>query len=65
MRGDKCLWSHGPDLFVVDDNALEKMVRGTSISSVPSNLYDNYGGGINNPPPPGVDKLVTGRMSEG
>lgn len=27
MRGDMCLFDHGPDPVVVDDSALEKMVK--------------------------------------
>lgn len=54
MRGDKCPYDHGLDPVVVEDSALEKIVRGGG------------GGGYTayNPPPPGMEKSYIG-TSEG
>ncbi|KAL4002805.1 Nup53/35/40-type RNA recognition motif family protein [Acanthocheilonema viteae] len=77
MKGDQCIYDHGPDPVVVDDIALEKMVTNgakpaiTQIAtnfSVPPPGYTPL-----NPPPPGVDSVyatnsgavVSGTLSEG
>uniref|UniRef100_A0A0R3RPB9 C3H1-type domain-containing protein n=1 Tax=Elaeophora elaphi TaxID=1147741 RepID=A0A0R3RPB9_9BILA len=77
MKGDQCIYDHGPDPVVVDDIALEKMVTNgakpavTQIAtnfSVPPPGYTPL-----NPPPPGVDNVyatnsnavVSGTLSEG
>ncbi|VDM96308.1 unnamed protein product [Thelazia callipaeda] len=61
MKGDQCIYDHGPDPVVVDDIALEKMVTNgakppvTQIAtnfSVPPPGYTPL-----NPPPPGVDSV--------
>ncbi|EJW82138.1 hypothetical protein WUBG_06953 [Wuchereria bancrofti] len=61
MKGDQCIYDHGPDPVVVDDIALEKMVTNgakpavTQIAtnfSVPPPGYTPL-----NPPPPGVDNV--------
>ncbi|EFO25866.1 cutaneous T-cell lymphoma tumor antigen se70-2 [Loa loa] len=77
MKGDQCIYDHGPDPVVVDDIALEKMVTNgakpavTQIAtnfSVPPPGYTPL-----NPPPPGVDNVyatnssavVSAALSEG
>lgn len=77
MKGDQCIYDHGPDPVVVDDIALEKMVTNgakpavTQIAtnfSVPPPGYTPL-----NPPPPGVDSVyatnsgavVSAALSEG
>lgn len=48
MRGDTCPYDHGPDPVVVEDDALEKVVR--SVFDRQTNTF--YGA---NPPPPGME----------
>jgi hypothetical protein len=64
MRGDACPHDHGPDPVVVEDSALEKMVRsGAGTVFDPTSAY-----GVN-PPPPGMESTASsiplGTMTEG
>uniref|UniRef100_A0A1I8BIS4 C3H1-type domain-containing protein n=1 Tax=Meloidogyne hapla TaxID=6305 RepID=A0A1I8BIS4_MELHA len=67
MRGDGCPYDHGPDPVVVDDTALEKIVRASGSVFDTSSAY-----GVN-PPPPGLESSGTsgkplngsGSISEG
>lgn len=62
MKGDQCIYDHGPDPVVVDDIALEKMVgSGKGATNVPQ-ITHNFsipppGYTPLNPPPPGVDNV--------
>ncbi|KAF7634074.1 hypothetical protein Mgra_00006492 [Meloidogyne graminicola] len=67
MRGDGCPYDHGPDPVVVDDTALEKIVRASG------SVFDTSSAYCVNPPPPGLEtssssgKTLTGggTISEG
>lgn len=67
MRGDSCPYDHGPDPVVVEDSALEKMVRSGGTVFDPTSAY-----GVN-PPPPGMESTTgsgkqlsnTGTVTEG
>ena len=54
MRGDSCPYDHGPDPVVVEDSALEKMVRSGGAVLDSTNAY-----GVN-PPPPGMESTAGG-----
>ncbi|VDN38065.1 unnamed protein product [Gongylonema pulchrum] len=61
MKGDQCMFDHGPDPVVVDDIALEKMVTNGAKPAV-THLTPNFsvpppGYTPLNPPPPGVDSV--------
>lgn len=63
MRGDKCVYDHGPDPVVIENSALEKIVSRsvTSTANTVSSIYNPI-----NPPPPGVEKSsFGGAVSEG
>ncbi|VDK74492.1 unnamed protein product [Litomosoides sigmodontis] len=77
MKGDQCIYDHGPDPVVVDDIALEKMVTNGAKPAV-AQIATNFsvpppGYTPLNPPPPGVDNVyatnsgvvVSGAISEG
>ncbi|VDK67180.1 unnamed protein product [Onchocerca ochengi] len=77
MKGDQCIYDHGPDPVVVDDIALEKMVTNGAKSAV-TQIATNFsvpppGYTPLNPPPPGVDNVyatnsgavVSAALSEG
>lgn len=77
MKGDQCIYDHGPDPVVVDDIALEKMVTNGAKPAV-AQIATNFsvpppGYTPLNPPPPGVDNVyatnsgvvVSGTISEG
>ncbi|KAF7633957.1 hypothetical protein Mgra_00006696 [Meloidogyne graminicola] len=49
MRGDGCPYDHGPDPVVVDDTALEKIVRASG------SVFDTGSAYCVNPPPPGLE----------
>lgn len=53
MRGDKCVYDHGPDPVVIENSALEKIVSRATTTTT-SNIYSP------NPPPPGVDRVYGG-----
>ncbi|KAK6740636.1 hypothetical protein RB195_008852 [Necator americanus] len=57
MRGDMCLFDHGPDPVVVDDSALEKMVKIPDKTSPHNFSIPPPGYHAPNPPPPGVDPI--------
>ncbi|EYB86503.1 hypothetical protein Y032_0277g1102 [Ancylostoma ceylanicum] len=57
MRGDMCLFDHGPDPVVVDDSALEKMVKIPEKPSSHNFSIPPPGYHPPNPPPPGVDPI--------
>ncbi|KHN74370.1 RNA-binding protein 26 [Toxocara canis] len=65
MKGDQCIYDHGPDPVVVDDIALEKMVtNGSKAPPAPpvAQMAPNFsvpppGYTPLNPPPPGVDNV--------
>lgn len=64
MKGDQCVYDHGPDPVVVDDIALEKMVSngGKAATAVVPAIAPNFsvpppGYTPLNPPPPGVDNV--------
>ena len=59
MRGDKCHYDHGPDPVVVDDSALEKIVRTSALSNA-TTMFSIYNSSLTNPPPPGVESKLTG-----
>lgn len=62
MRGDKCVYDHGPDPVVIENSALEKIVsrNATNTTTTASSLYNPV-----NPPPPGVEKNSFGGVAEG
>uniref|UniRef100_A0A915CCT3 RRM domain-containing protein n=4 Tax=Parascaris TaxID=6254 RepID=A0A915CCT3_PARUN len=64
MKGDQCIYDHGPDPVVVDDIALEKMVTngGKAPAAPVAQIAPNFsvpppGYTPLNPPPPGVDNV--------
>lgn len=68
MKGDQCIYDHGPDPVVVDDIALEKMVtNGAAVANV-AQIAPNFavpppGYTPLNPPPPGVDNVYSTNSS--
>ncbi len=66
MRGDRCIYDHGPDPVVVDDTALDMMVnRGMTAPPLP-NCYAPRPPAAYvalNPPPPGVDGIYIPQQS--
>lgn len=66
MKGDLCIFDHGPDPVVVDDIALEKMVTNgaKTVTASVAPLAANFsipppGYTPLNPPPPGVDGVYS------
>ncbi|KAJ1374461.1 hypothetical protein KIN20_037150 [Parelaphostrongylus tenuis] len=57
MQGDHCVFDHGPDPVVVDDSALEKMVKIPEKPASHNFTIPPPGYHTTNPPPPGVDPL--------
>ncbi|KHJ89308.1 hypothetical protein OESDEN_10871 [Oesophagostomum dentatum] len=57
MRGDMCQFDHGPDPVVVDDSALEKMVKIPEKPSSHNFSIPPPGYHPPNPPPPGVEPI--------
>ncbi|KAE9418111.1 hypothetical protein Angca_002529, partial [Angiostrongylus cantonensis] len=57
MQGDHCVFDHGPDPVVVDDSALEKMVKIPEKPTSHNFTIPPPGYHPPNPPPPGVDPL--------
>lgn len=53
MRGDKCVYDHGPDPVVIENSALEKIVNRNVTTTAPT-MYSP------NPLPPGVDRVYSG-----
>ncbi|PIO73217.1 hypothetical protein TELCIR_04821 [Teladorsagia circumcincta] len=59
-RGDHCVFDHGPDPVVVDDSALEKMVKIPEKPASHNFTIPPPGYHPPNPPPPGVEPIFTG-----
>ncbi|VDM56181.1 unnamed protein product [Angiostrongylus costaricensis] len=57
MQGDHCVFDHGPDPVVVDDSALEKMVKIPEKPTSHNFTIPPPGYHPPNPPPPGVEPL--------
>lgn len=63
MRGDKCVYDHGPDPVVIENSALEKIVN-RNVAGNTTNTAAVYN--PINPPPPGVEKnSYGGNVTEG
>ncbi|KAK6056852.1 hypothetical protein COOONC_05640, partial [Cooperia oncophora] len=60
MQGDHCVFDHGPDPVVVDDSALEKMVKIPDKPASHNFTIPPPGYHPPNPPPPGVEPIFTG-----
>ncbi|KAK5970300.1 RRM domain-containing protein, partial [Trichostrongylus colubriformis] len=60
MQGDHCVFDHGPDPVVVDDSALEKMVKIPEKPAPHNFTIPPPGYHPPNPPPPGVEPIFTG-----
>nr|CDJ91938.1 Zinc finger domain containing protein [Haemonchus contortus] len=60
MQGDHCVFDHGPDPVVVDDSALEKMVKIPEKPASHNFTIPPPGYHPPNPPPPGVEPIFTG-----
>ncbi|KJH46818.1 hypothetical protein DICVIV_07144 [Dictyocaulus viviparus] len=57
MQGDHCVFDHGPDPVVVDDSALEKMVKIPEKPTSHNFTIPPPGYHPPNPPPPGVEPI--------
>lgn len=60
MQGDHCVYDHGPDPVVVDDSALEKMVKIPEKPAPHNFTIPPPGYHPPNPPPPGVEPIFAG-----
>ncbi|WKX99690.1 hypothetical protein Q1695_014509 [Nippostrongylus brasiliensis] len=60
MQGDHCVYDHGPDPVVVDDSALDKMVKIPEKPAPHNFTIPPPGYHAPNPPPPGVEPIFPG-----